>query len=168
MPRDQVTDRSDEISVALSRVALDDFPSPLPTHLPLYRPLLDSEIRLIKLGPGDWTDPISCELIHVSLDSRPKYVALSYAWGNATETRPITLNDNSYNITTSLYRGLRRLRFMVSEVDENPESFISEKCETFTSGRMRFVSINKTRLRKTTRFLGWGMFTPMRIEFVLG
>jgi hypothetical protein len=92
---------------------------------------LDSEIRLTKLGPGDWTDPISCELIHVSLDSRPKYVALSYAWGNATETRPITLNGNSYNITTSLYRGLRRLGCMVSEVDENPESFISEKCENF-------------------------------------
>jgi len=30
---------------------------------PLYRPLLGSEIRLIRFGPGRWDDPIGCDLV---------------------------------------------------------------------------------------------------------
>jgi hypothetical protein len=98
---------------------------------PLYRRLSGSEIRLIKLLPGDWDDPIICELVYVRLDDRPKFMALSYAWGDPKKTRPITLNGQAYNITTSLFQGLRRLRRMVSTVDENPETFITQTSENF-------------------------------------
>ncbi|KAE9379904.1 HET-domain-containing protein [Stipitochalara longipes BDJ] len=108
----------------------EGFPSQL-TPEPLYRPLLNSEIRLIRLKSGGWCDPIVCDLISVRLDDKPKFVALSYAWGDPTDTRPITLNSQTYNITVNLFQGLRRLRHMVSEFDHNPESFITERLENF-------------------------------------
>ncbi|PMD33372.1 HET-domain-containing protein, partial [Hyaloscypha variabilis F] len=92
----------------------EDIPSQ-PSPGPLYRPLFSSEIRLIRLRPGRWDDPIACDLITVRLDDKPKFVALSYAWGDAADTQPITLNKQNYNITVNLFQGLRRLRDMVSQ-----------------------------------------------------
>jgi hypothetical protein len=68
--------------------------------------------------------------VYVQLDDRPKYVVLSYAWGDPTETQQVMLNDQISHITTSLFTGLRRLRDMVSVADQNPETFITETLET--------------------------------------
>lgn len=47
-----------------------------------YGPLQDTDvIRLLILHPGDFQDPISCELQHVKLSAMPAYEALSYMWG---------------------------------------------------------------------------------------
>jgi hypothetical protein len=53
-----------------------------------------SEIRLVSILPGEWTDEIKCELNRWSLDSRPCYEALSYAWGDPNDTRPALATTN--------------------------------------------------------------------------
>ena len=50
-----------------------------------YPPLLGQrDIRLLEVLPGDDSDVVVTSLVTVSLDSKPTYAALSYAWGDAT------------------------------------------------------------------------------------
>lgn len=88
---------------------------------PLYRPLNGEEIRLIEIYPGDWNDPIACQLHYVPLDGNtsPEYVALSYAWGDqSTPKTEICVNGRDRQITQSLYTALRQLRRFGAAVDE--------------------------------------------------
>ncbi|KAF2146189.1 uncharacterized protein K452DRAFT_198130, partial [Aplosporella prunicola CBS 121167] len=64
-------------------------------------------IRLLVLFPGRWTDPLSCALSLVSLNDRPIYEAVSYAWGNRTSRRTIHLDDRLYSVTAALEIVLR-------------------------------------------------------------
>lgn len=54
-----------------------------------YQPLLGPQIRLLTIQPGEPEDDIQCSLTTVSLDDQPKYEALSYVWGDPTDTRNI-------------------------------------------------------------------------------
>jgi Heterokaryon incompatibility protein (HET) len=69
-----------------------------------------SQIRLLSLLPGRWSDPISCELTLASLDNLPSYYALSYVWGDRTNLRQIRLNGTPFSVTCNLESALRRLR----------------------------------------------------------
>lgn len=53
------------------------------------------QIRVLTLLPGNWHDPISCELEAVSLDDDPPYFALSYVWGDPKVTLPILLHNHA-------------------------------------------------------------------------
>lgn len=76
-----------------------------------YRPLEDSDsIRMIFLQPGDWKDPIKCELRNTALSHKPCYQALSYAWGSSKVTRPVAVNYAEMNVTVNLESALRHLR----------------------------------------------------------
>ncbi|KAK4125188.1 HET-domain-containing protein [Parathielavia appendiculata] len=75
-----------------------------------HRPLCGDEIRLLLLLPGGFNDPIQCSLTHESLASAPEYQALSYTWGDATQTSLILLDGAEYPITTNLETSLRYLR----------------------------------------------------------
>lgn len=76
-----------------------------------YQPLIDdAEIRILTLQPGQWDAPIECQLRHSSLDKEPDYEALSYVWGDPTETRSISLNQHDFRITWNLEVALRYLR----------------------------------------------------------
>lgn len=68
-----------------------------------------SEIRLVKLHPGELDDPVRCELYHTSLDKQPvhDYIALSYTWGDPNDTVPICLNGVDYPVTRNLDSFLR-------------------------------------------------------------
>lgn len=59
------------------------------------------EIRLITLLPSDETSArIECLLSHVSLNSKPDYEALSYAWGDQKEDiRAISLGGKPFPVT---------------------------------------------------------------------
>lgn len=86
---------------------------------PLYRPLNGGEIRLIEIYPGDWNDPIACQLHYVPLDAPPDYVALSYAWGDqSTPKTGICVNGRDREITHSLHTALRQLRSFGTTGDE--------------------------------------------------
>lgn len=93
------------------------------------------EIRLICLHPGSFDDRIYCTMFHVNdleRQLRTEYTALSYVWGDATQTRPIQLRYNqlptsepapspggdcyeSFQVTTNLENALRHLRDHASE-----------------------------------------------------
>jgi hypothetical protein len=91
----------------------------------LYRPLSGSEIRVVKIKPGDDNDDlVECELTYVDLDTRPVYFALSYVWGNPTVTNQIKLNGESYNITINLYLALRQLRGLTNHLGDADVSYI--------------------------------------------
>lgn len=70
------------------------------------------EIRLITLLPSDETSSkIECLLSHVSLNSKPDYEALSYAWGDQKEDiGAISLGGKPFPVTPNLESALRYLR----------------------------------------------------------
>jgi hypothetical protein len=81
------------------------------TPKPTYpgHPLQQGEIRVVKLRPGEWADPIRCELSNADINI-VHYRALSYVWGSQRVTRKIQLDDRIYRVTTNLERALRHLR----------------------------------------------------------
>ncbi|KAJ4005567.1 hypothetical protein NW752_002400 [Fusarium irregulare] len=84
-----------------------------------YAPLPpnDSSVtRLVKLLPAGFHDPIRCELETVSLESEPPYIALSYVWGDATDTVPISLNGVGHGVTRNLGSFLRHFQVLLKEV----------------------------------------------------
>lgn len=68
-----------------------------------------SEIRLVRILP-DAGPTIECELLHTSLENPRSYIAISYAWGDAEETRNIILNGHEFPVTENLWAALQRLR----------------------------------------------------------
>lgn len=84
-----------------------------------YKPLARAdEIRILRIYP--WKDRLQtikgvmdvprCELIHVALDSSPKYEAMSYAWGDLQQCSPVLVSEEEYvAVTRSLVSALHRL-----------------------------------------------------------
>lgn len=66
--------------------------------------------RILKVHPGHFKDPLSCELVSTALDEAPRYRALSYVWGDPGEVASITCSGFKREITVSLFEGLRRIR----------------------------------------------------------
>ena len=77
-----------------------------------YRELdsASSTIRLVTILPGDFASEIVCSLSHVELSTSPEYEALSYVWGDMTQTVRIVLDGFYFQVTTKLERALRFLR----------------------------------------------------------
>jgi hypothetical protein len=77
-----------------------------------YMPIDSSkhEIRLITIQPASHDPTIRCTIKHVSLDDRPAYTALSYAWGDRNDQTSIVLNNEQVCITVSLASALSHLR----------------------------------------------------------
>ena len=69
------------------------------------------DVRVLQLLPGSWSDTVECNLVKQSLDHHPNYEALSYAWGDHNQTRPITVDGCTLHVTANLQAGLRRLRY---------------------------------------------------------
>jgi hypothetical protein len=61
------------------------------------RRLQPGNIRLIRLVPGDWTDPIRCESLESNLLSA-EYQALSYVWGAKYAKRFILLDNKMFPV----------------------------------------------------------------------
>ncbi|KAH7350762.1 heterokaryon incompatibility protein-domain-containing protein [Rhexocercosporidium sp. MPI-PUGE-AT-0058] len=74
-----------------------------------YQELGDLEVRLVRVFPERKTR-IKCEIIHASLENCPEYIAISYAWGDAGNTRKIQLEGFLVSISVSLYGALDALR----------------------------------------------------------
>lgn len=80
----------------------------------IFKPLAENrkEIRLVVLLPSDVPEAsIQCELKTVSLLSNPTYEALSWAWGNPSETEVILLNGHQWWAPVNLVAGLKNLRY---------------------------------------------------------
>ncbi|KAF2111886.1 heterokaryon incompatibility protein-domain-containing protein [Lophiotrema nucula] len=68
------------------------------------------QIRILTLLPGQWSDPIQCRLTVSSLDDRPHYETISYAWGDPNNKRVITIENGPLEVPMSLELALRHLR----------------------------------------------------------
>jgi Heterokaryon incompatibility protein (HET) len=78
----------------------------------LYKGLSFSkaEIRLLSFDSSATGLSLQCSLITVPLPKAPPYIALSYTWGNSTNTIVILVNKNEVKITANLCTALLRLR----------------------------------------------------------
>jgi hypothetical protein len=56
------------------------------------------EFRLVEILP-ERMSTIKCEIVHANLENPPRYIAISYAWGDSGDTQKIQVNDSSVLIT---------------------------------------------------------------------
>lgn len=83
-----------------------------------YKPLVNSEIRLIRIDESDSPEGyVSCSMQHFELDSEPEYSALSYVWGDPNERSTIFVNGIKFDVTLSLHSALNALRFLDSQTE---------------------------------------------------
>jgi hypothetical protein len=76
----------------------------------LYDDLPSRHIRLLKILPDGPNGEVCCQLVHHSLDKRPSYTALSYAWGSPSSHRKIIVNEEPYTVHENLWRFLNQAR----------------------------------------------------------
>jgi hypothetical protein len=67
-----------------------------------YDALLHNEIRLLRCSDG----PSDFQLLHVSFEDAPNYIALSYFWGDPNPCKVITCNGLTMMITANLSKVL--------------------------------------------------------------
>lgn len=74
----------------------------------IYGPLQDDQIRLLRILPSSRKSNlhVSLETTSTSTTTPPQYEALSYCWGDASKTHPITVNGKHMRITSSLHDAL--------------------------------------------------------------
>lgn len=73
----------------------------------------DRSIRVLDLAPGAWDEPVNCSLRTVHLDDdNPRYEAISYAWGDYNDRKPVICNGYAITTTRSLFEALRRFRYV--------------------------------------------------------
>lgn len=120
---------------------MDSFkPSSASTH----NPLQTDEIRLVTLHPGSSDDLICCTFEHIDLEkARNDYIALSYTWGDPTQTEDISLNGHTYPVTLSLRSALSYLRrkdearrFWIDSICINQRDMAERSAQV---GRMRDI-----------------------------
>lgn len=77
-----------------------------------YKPLdlTKQQIRLITLRPGPASSPVQCDLETFDIDSRPPYLALSYAWGPPPPTASILIDGKHFEVRQNLYDFLLAFR----------------------------------------------------------
>ncbi len=75
------------------------------------------EIRVLVVKPGNASDPIVCRLRHVDLYGSFTYKALSYTWGDASQTRLISVDGEPFAVTVNLASALTSLRSPSDELE---------------------------------------------------
>jgi len=78
----------------------------------MYSQLSDArQIRLLELLPAETLEaPLECRLSPASLDANIDFSAISYCWGDPTDTRDVLVDGRRHAVTVSLCGALRRLR----------------------------------------------------------
>jgi hypothetical protein len=71
------------------------------------------ELRVVRISPGQWGDPVVANLITCELSLASifcPYTALSYVWGAGSVTDTIYLEEFQFHVTLNLLCALRHLR----------------------------------------------------------
>lgn len=77
----------------------------------LYSRIGHNEIRLLRLLPGSFNDPLKCELVQHKFQGESKrYFALSYTWGKPQFTARVVCNQVEVPITQNLSDALQHIR----------------------------------------------------------
>ena len=82
--------------------------APLFKYDPLISP--QSSIRVVHLQPRNFPGTLEVSLKTATFASRPKYFALSYAWGPPGNTKTIYVDGNKLEVRKNLYDALLHLR----------------------------------------------------------
>jgi hypothetical protein len=82
----------------------------LTASLENYHMVKTGDIRILKLLPGSFSDPLCCRSRIKKIESNPKYDALSYMWGDSSLTGSIFLDGKPFPVTRSLENALRHVR----------------------------------------------------------
>ncbi|CAO2649303.1 Nn.00g066880.m01.CDS01 [Neocucurbitaria sp. VM-36] len=69
-----------------------------------------TEIRLLTLLPTSMGESMFCNMHRITLQDKPKFVALSYAWGVNEQTHRISVRGYEIPVTENLYQALMHLR----------------------------------------------------------
>lgn len=98
-----------------------------------------NEIRLVTLHSARQDDePIKCSLQNATLFSGTDYEALSYPWGDPELTRPILLDEASFEVTNNLYNALLNLR----QPDQHRTMWIDAICINQKDSAERGVQVS--------------------------
>ena len=77
-----------------------------------YKPLKHNEFRLLKPVSRP-SNPLSFDLVHISLLSKPQYAALSYTWGPEPDAHTILpaiqLNGEHFDVRQNLHDALYQI-----------------------------------------------------------
>ncbi|KAI8623151.1 hypothetical protein F5Y19DRAFT_468714 [Xylariaceae sp. FL1651] len=82
------------------------------TETALFKPLGDTEFRVLLLQPAPPTAPLFVNLVSTSIADPPEYDGISYVWGDSKDVRSIWCNGISVDITASLHWALMRIRLL--------------------------------------------------------
>jgi Heterokaryon incompatibility protein (HET) len=74
------------------------------------------DIRLAKILPGKYTDTLEIMLSNVSLNDDLNYTALSYTWGDSSNTCPITVNGHCVQVRVNLANAFLHIRKLDEDV----------------------------------------------------
>lgn len=84
-----------------------------------YRPLGDSEIRLVSFKKNQsGASRFELQLEHFESTKVPSYIALSYVWGDPTNSHPVNVNCRDFNVTQNLYEALLHINELSSIFEE--------------------------------------------------
>ena len=73
--------------------------------------LSEGSIRLVQIhGSSSKTAPLSLRITQFATSKRPTYTAISYTWGSAGNSFPITINGKPFHIRPNLWHLLSHLR----------------------------------------------------------
>jgi hypothetical protein len=121
--------------------------------LKTYNWLPDRHIRLLRLLPGKDDQVVSCYLVVVSLDSNPRYEAISYAWGKSANMIKMSLNGKLCWRKHNLLECLDSFR----DVTETRDLWVDALCINQADTKEKSAQINLMPhiYRQATRTLIW-------------
>lgn len=145
----------------------------------LYHPTLHQEIRVLKLAPGRYEQPLIAALEHINLEfesfaanergwRRPAdfglsfsknkkvpYTAISYCWGDADFVCPILVSEHYKTITRTLDDILRHLRDEYKPVTVWVDQLcIDQTSDTDKGNQVKLMDLVYGRARNTVIWLG--------------
>jgi hypothetical protein len=75
-----------------------------------YRMETTGDIRVLRLLPRSFSDPLHCVLRVAAIETDLVYDALSYMWGDLLSTGRTILDGEAFPVTRSLENALRHVR----------------------------------------------------------
>ncbi|KAI1377774.1 HET-domain-containing protein [Hypoxylon crocopeplum] len=86
----------------------EDYEEPYRAPAYPYRPLGETEVRLLRIVPG--TGTVECLLHQMPLAEVKFFYALSYVWGDTSHMQTIMLEGQPFLVTRNLYQVLHQFR----------------------------------------------------------
>lgn len=86
------------------------------------------QIRLLRLQSGCDDDPIACDYVVGSLSNPPRYIAVSYTWGDPTPTHTTQIEGRDVKVHHNCYYALWQVRQVYSTPSDLQYFWIDALC----------------------------------------